>query len=183
GRVDPDALPAAAPVQLAQVDGALRRVSAAAAGELPLPWPEVTRDASRARADDLVDAVDRALAGADLGVDRTPAWWHVVRVVQWLLLACLAGGVGLVVAGAFVAADLLRLGVVLAAAGLVLGLLLTSLSRLGVRRTARHRGEQVVAQLRERIAGTLREYAIEPVENELDAYAEIRRELAAARGA
>ncbi|MBO0890877.1 MAG: 50S ribosome-binding GTPase [Acidothermales bacterium] len=183
GQVDPDALPAAAPVQLAQVDGALRRVSAAAAGELPLPWPEVTRDASRARADDLVDAVDRALADADLGVDRTPAWWHVVRVVQWLLLACLAGGVGLVVAGAFVAADLLRLGVVLAAAGLVLGLLLTSLSRLGVRRTARHRGEQVVAQLRERIAGTLREYAIEPVENELDAYAEIRRELAAARGA
>jgi predicted GTPase len=183
GRSDPDAQPTAAPVQLAQVDRALRRVSAAAAGELPRPWPEVTRAASRARADDLVDAVDRALADADLGVDRTPTWWHVVRIAQWLLLACIAGGLALVVAGAVAHGGLLVTGAVLAGVGLVAGLVLAWLSRLGVRRTARRRGEQVVVQLRERIAGTLREYAIEPVETELDAYAEIRRELAAARGA
>ena len=64
--------------------------------EAPPAWAAAVRRASVSRLPDLNDALDRAVGGTDLGVSRTPVWWRLVRVLQWVLvLAALAGGLWL----------------------------------------------------------------------------------------
>lgn len=179
-----DHTPSGAPVQLAQVDGALRVVSASASAGLPVPWPGLLRDASRSRADELVDVVDRVLADADVGIGRVPVWWRLVWLAHLLLMGVLGAAPVLAVAGLVTGeGSWPLLAAVLAGGSVVLGLGLDLLSRLGVRATARRRREGLVTTLRDEVSRSVREHVVGPVENELDAHAEIRRELAVAVGA
>ena len=90
-------VPEATQVQRARVDTAVRaarrrrrRRADARRG------PTAVRRASVSRLPDLNDALDKAVGGTDLGVSRTPVWWRLVRVLQWVLvLAALAGGLWL----------------------------------------------------------------------------------------
>ncbi|MQA78683.1 MAG: ABC transporter [Streptosporangiales bacterium] len=177
-----DHTPSGAPIQLAQVDGALRVVSASASAGLPVPWPGLLRDASRSRADELVDVVDRVLADADVGIGRIPVWWRLAWLAQLLLLLCaLCAAPVVAVAGLVLGNGAWSLvAAVLAGGAIVLGLGIDLLSRLGVRSTARHRREGLVTSLRDEVSRSVREHVVGPVENELDAHAEIRRELAVA---
>ena len=68
-------LPAATPVQRAQVDAATRALAARAAGDLPQPWPGLVRGAALAHEDALTAALERAVAGTDLR-PRRPRWWR-----------------------------------------------------------------------------------------------------------
>lgn len=89
-------VPEASPIQRARVDTAVRAVADDVAAELSPPWAESVRRASVSRMDDLNDALDAAVAGTDLGVSRSPVWWRVVTVLQWLLmLGAVAGAVWL----------------------------------------------------------------------------------------
>jgi GTP-binding protein EngB required for normal cell division len=86
-------VPEPTPVQQAKVDSAVRRICDGAAGELPAPWQQAVREAAAERRDDLRDALDEAVVGTDLGVDRTPLWWRTGSAVQWLLtLGAVVGG-------------------------------------------------------------------------------------------
>ena len=51
--------------------------------------------AARSRLGDLPDALDRAVASTDLGMDRKPLWWRAVGLLQWLLTAGRGGRPGL----------------------------------------------------------------------------------------
>src|SRR6185436_19249512 len=82
------------PVQRAQVESAVRVACDEAAGQLPLAWQAVVRQAAGARTDDVRDALDAAVVRTDLGIDRTPLWWRAGSAVQWVLAA--AAAVGLV---------------------------------------------------------------------------------------
>lgn len=176
-----DHTPAGAPIQLAQVDGALRVVSASVSTGLPVPWPGLLRDASRSRADEFVDVVDRVLADADVGVGRVPVWWRVVWLAQLLLVAALCAAPVAAVAGLVLGnATWPPLAAVFAGGAILVGLGLDGLSRLGVRSTARHRRDAVATSLRDELSRSVREHVVQPVENELDVHAEIRRELAVA---
>ena len=62
------------------------------APQLTPPWAAAVRRASVSRLPDLNDALDKAVTGTDLGVARTPLWWRLVRVLQWLLLLTALGG-------------------------------------------------------------------------------------------
>ena len=59
------------------------------------------RGAARSRTADLADALDRAVAGTDLGVRAKPAWWRVIGAVQALLATAAVAG-GLWLAGLYV---------------------------------------------------------------------------------
>ena len=184
-------VPEATPVQRARVDTAVRAVAEDVGAELSPPWADAVRRASVSRLPDLNDALDKAVASTDLGVSRTPAWWGLVRVLQWvLILTALAGGlwlVGLAAMGylqlpepstpkyrGFPVPTLLLLGGVLA--GILLGLLCALVVGLAARRKARSADRRLRSAIRE----VTERLVITPVEAEIEAYRTTRSGLAAA---
>ena len=174
-------VPEASQVQRARVDTAVRAVADDAAGELTRPWAAAIRHASVSRLEDLNDGLDRAVGGTDLGVSRTPLWWHVVRWLQWaLFLVAVAGGLwlaGLAALGylqmpapetpdyrGVPVPTLMFLGGVLV--GVAIALLSRALSSLAARRRARSADRR----LRTAIAEVTEELVIEPIQTEVAAY-------------
>ena len=181
-------VPEPTPVQRAQVDTALRRVSDRASAGLPELWRHAVRDAAHGRTDDVRDALDRAVVGTDLGVARTPLWWRAAGLAQWLLVACALAGAGWLALLAF--GSYLRLpdpptpelaGIavptLLVAAGLLLGLLLAVVGRAVAGAGARVRRARAESRLRaaiEEVADTL---MLRPVEGELARHQRARAAL------
>ena len=104
--------------------------------------------AARSRLGDLPDALDRAIAGTDLGLDRRPLWWRVVGGVQWLVTLAAVVGLGWLVLGYALRAlglpaldnpmvGQVPLPTVLLLGGLLAGLLVAALTRPVVRWAAR----------------------------------------------
>jgi GTP-binding protein EngB required for normal cell division len=168
---------------------AARAVAERASAGLPVPWSAAVTSAAGSRSADLPDALDLAVVGTDLGVDRKPIWWRLVNALQWLLtVAAFAGAVGLLARVGLIALglptyDVLHVGgiplatVVLAGgvlAGILLALLVKPLIALGARR-ARSRA---AGRLRSEIADVSSRYVIEPVRTVLRDYAEARSALA-----
>jgi energy-coupling factor transporter ATP-binding protein EcfA2 len=182
-------LPPASAVERTRVDVALRDLTDAAANGLPDPWPDAVRTAARSRAGDLPDALDRAVAATDLGLDRRPLWWRAAGALQALLAGlALAGGLWL---AALYALSVLRLpepatpavGAVplptlLLLGGVLAGLLLALLARLPAAVGARRRRARAEARLRAAVAGVADELVLAPVAAELDAHAELREAVA-----
>ena len=155
-------LPRATPVQRAQVDSALRTLSADAARGLDDPWPALARRATMAHETEIDDRLDRAIAGAELRV-IAPRWWIPVRWLQRLLaLVALAGALWLVL---LAGAGWLQLGdavptpdfhgfpvpTALLIAGLAGGLLLGLLTRIANRIGAKRRAARARRALQERV--------------------------------
>ncbi|GAA2330960.1 GTPase [Dactylosporangium salmoneum] len=185
-------LPESTAAQKAAVGLASRDVAAVAAEGLPEPWPAAIAAASRSRVDDVPDALDVAVASADLGVDRRPLWWRMVGALQWLGAAtALAGLLWLAVRAVFALLGLpsvegptvgagVPLATVLLGGGLLFGLLLAIVVRpfvaIGARR-ARARAER---RLRASIASVAATHIVEPVHDVLRSYDEACAALAAA---
>ena len=184
-------VPEATKVQRARVDTVVRSLADDVGAELTPPWAAAVRRASVSRLPDLNDALDRAVGGTDLGVSRTPVWWRLVRVLQWVLvLAALAGGLwlaGLAFMGylqmpqpstpkyaGFPVPTLLLLG------GAVLGVLLGLVCKLAVRVSARGRARSADRRLRSAIREVTERLVVEPVEAEVEAYKATRSGIAAA---
>jgi energy-coupling factor transporter ATP-binding protein EcfA2 len=152
-------LPPASPAQQAAVASALRRVRDTAGEGLPQVWRDDLRRTVETSSERLGDRLDRAVAGTDLGPDRTPLWQRAVGGLQWLLvLAALVGALwllGLVGLGYLQLDDVLPLprveGVplptLLLVAGLLAGLLLALLARPLVRVSARRRRRRAERRL------------------------------------
>jgi GTP-binding protein EngB required for normal cell division len=179
--------------QRSAVGLAVRGVADHASASLPVPWPAAVTVAARSRLDDLPDALDRAVATTDLGVDRVPVWWRLVGVVQWICTLAAIGGLLWLVLGYAVRVLGLpelehpRVGeapvpTLLLLGGLLLGLLLAAVVRPIVRWAARRAGRRAQARLRAAITVVAREYVISPVREVLHAYAQAREALTAARG-
>ncbi len=184
-------VPEATLVQRARVDTAVRAVSDDVGAELSPPWADAVRRASLSRLPDLNDALDKAVTSTDLGVARTPVWWRLVRVLQWLLvLTALAGGLwlaGLAVMGylqmpapttpryrGFPLPTLMLLG------GVVAGIVLGTLCALVVRLSARAKARSADRRLRAAITEVTERLVVEPVQAEIEAYRATRAGLGAA---
>ncbi|MBW0092542.1 50S ribosome-binding GTPase [Pseudonocardia sp. KRD-184] len=187
-------LPEASAVERSRVDIALRALAATAADDLPEPWPDAVRAASRSREDDLPDALDRAVAGTDLGLAQPPRWWRAAGLLQTLLaVLALAGGVWL--AGLYLL-TLLRLPepptptvqpwagfavplpTALLLGGLLAGLLLALLARLLARIGASRRRARVQERLDAAVAEVADDLVLVPVTAELRAYGALRDAVA-----
>jgi GTP-binding protein EngB required for normal cell division len=185
-------LPEADAAQKSAVGLTVRAVAARASAPLPELWAAPLSAAARSRTGDLPDALDRAVAKTDLGMDRKPLWWRAVGLLQWgFVLAALAGLGWLIVGYAIRLLGLpevrypkigqVPLPTMLLLGGLVLGVLLWLLLKpivsWGARR-ARRRAEQ---RLRAAITEVAREYVVAPVREVLNAYAQAREALTAVR--
>ena len=184
-------VPEASRVQRARVDTAVRSVADDVGAELSQPWADAVRRASVSRLPDLNDALDKAVSSTDLGVSRTPLWWRLVRVLQWLLmLAALVGGLwllGLAVLGYLQlsvpsAPDSagLPLPTLLLLGGVALGILLGLVCKAVVGLSARSKARSADRRLRAAIGEVTERLVVEPVEAEVEAYRATRAGLSTA---
>jgi GTP-binding protein EngB required for normal cell division len=186
-------LPATSGVQKSRVDTALRTLADQAAQGLTRGWADQIKRAARSAEDALPDRVDRAVATTDLDLARHRRWWQVVRVLQWLLVATVIVGLGWL-GLSFLLAYLqlpplpevrwweLPAPTVLAIGGVLSGLLLAGLARIGVEVGARRRVAKARQSLRAAIARVTGELVIEPVKAEQARYESARLALERARG-
>nr|BFE64375.1 50S ribosome-binding GTPase [Dactylosporangium thailandense] len=191
-RPEATSLPDSTAAQKAAVTLAAREVATSAAQGLPEPWPAAITDASRSRVDDVPDALDVAVASADLGLGRRPAWWRAVGALQWLGAAvAFAGLVWLAVRAVFALLGLpnvsgptvgagVPLATVLFGGGLLFGLLLTVVVRPFAAIAARRARARAERRMRNAIAGVARTHIVAPVEEVLRSYDDARDALAAA---
>ncbi|WP_430499210.1 GTPase [Micromonospora trifolii] len=167
---------------------AIRAVADRAAADLPAAWPGAVTAAARSRLGDLPDALDRTIAGTDLGLDRRPLWWRVVGGVQWLVTLAAVVGLGWLVLGYAVRAlglpaldnpmvGQVPLPTVLLLGGLLAGLLVAALTRPVVRWAARRARARADQRLTARVARVGDEYVLAPVRIVLGSYAQARDAL------
>jgi GTP-binding protein EngB required for normal cell division len=192
GVVPRTSLPEADAAQKSAVGLTVRAVAARASAPLPEVWSAPLNAAARSRTGDLPDALDRAVATTDLGLDRRPLWWRAVGLLQWALVLAAVAGLGWLLVGYGLRAlglppvEYPKVGEVplptlLLLGGLILGvllwLLLKPIVNWGARR-ARRRAEQ---RLRAAIMAVAREYVVAPVREVLNSYAQAREALTAVR--
>ncbi|TNH30451.1 ABC transporter [Micromonospora orduensis] len=167
---------------------AVRAVADRAAAGLPAAWPTAVTSAARSRHDDLPDALDRAIAGTDLGLDHRPLWWRIVGGVQWLVTLAAVVGLGWLVLGyalrvlGLPALDNPMVGevplpTVLLLGGLLAGLLVAALTRPVVRWAAQRARARARQRLTVRVAEVGEEYVLAPVRIVLASYAQARDAL------
>lgn len=188
GKISRTSLPATTSVQQARVDSAVRDLADEAAEGLHRGWAVAVREASRTHQATLPDQLDRAIATTDLGLDRDHGWWTFVKVLQWLLIAVVVGGLGWL-AVAFIMLwlqmpplpEVLWWGapapIVLSAGGVLAGLLTALFARIGVEVGARRAERQARNELLASIAQVTRSLVVEPVNEELDRHDLVRANL------
>ena len=157
------------------------------------PEPDPARLPRRRRRHELPDRVDRAIAITDLDLAHHRRWWQLIRVLQWLLVATVLVGLGWL-ALSFLLAYLqlpplpkvtwwgLPAPTVLAIGGVLAGLLVAGLARIGVEIGARRRTAKARQSLRAAIARVTGELVIDPVKAEQARYESARLALERARG-
>lgn len=195
---DPDlhrtSLPERSQTQRAVVEGAVRTLVTSASAGASEPWAASVRRAGRGHLDQLPGAVDRAIAGTDLGAAKGSWWWPVLDVLQWLALATAvvgAGWLGVLALAAYLqfplpsapAVEGFPIPTLLLVGGLALGLLLALLAIPLTRLTAASRGKRARRRLEESTTAAGRELVVEPVRAEIERHARFRAALAQASGA
>lgn len=186
-------LPPATDVQLAQVATAVRAVADSASEGLPAPWPALVRRAASTDEERVGDRLDLAVRSSRLDTGP-PGWWRLASILQWLLAATALVGLAWIalagVAGYFRIEDVVPLPDVagapiptwLALGGLVLGVVLSLLTRLVNSAGARRRQRAAERALRPGIESVAHELVLAPIERELAAHEALRRSLAVAAG-
>lgn len=168
-------LPPPAPAARAAVATAVRSARDAEGAGLPQAWRDDLRRTVVASEEQLADRLDAAVAGVDLGPDRTPLWQRAVGGLQWLLaLVALAGALwllALVVLGFFRLDGIVPLPRVqqvpvptlLLVGGLLAGLLLAVVSRPLVALRARRRGRAVQRRVQLAVAAVAEDDLLAPM--------------------
>ena len=192
-RVGRTSLPATSGVQKARVDTAIRALADETAEGLHRGWADAIKGAARSSEGVLPDSLDRAVATTDLDLAAHRGWWQVVRVLQWVLVAGVVGGLAWLGA-AFVLAYLqlpplpevtwwgFPAPTVLTVGGVLAGLLVAGLARIGIEVGARRRSRHAARALRRSIGKVSEELVLEPVQAERERYEKARVALERVHG-
>ncbi|MEV4627442.1 GTPase [Micromonospora sp. NPDC049523] len=184
-------LPDPTAAQRAAVGLAVRAIADQSGAALPDPWTAAVTAAARSRLNDLPDALDRAVAGTDLGMGRSPVWWRIVGGVQWLAILAALAGLGWLVLGYALRAlglpplDYPTVGVVpmptvLLLGGLLLGVVVALLVKPIIGFAARRAGGRAEERLHSAVSEVGKELVVAPVREVLRRYAQAREALAMA---
>jgi hypothetical protein len=163
--------------------------------QLPQRWSQSVADAANPAGDDLADALDGAVARTPLRT-RTPFWWAVFNVLQWLMaLAAVLGLAWLAVLAGMAwlrlpepgtpRVGILPVPTLMLLGGLVLGLVLSALARPLARVGGRRRRKVIARRLHDSVGVVARDVVVAPVQAVLDRHRTTRERLdtAAARRA
>ena len=184
-------LPAATPAARSAVALATQQFGDRAGRGLPQAWTDAVTNAATPPGEDLADVLDQAVVNTPHRL-RNPLWWAIVGTFQWLLaIAALTGFLWLVTLTVrgwlqVSALDTPRIGrlslpFLLLAGGLVIGFLLSQLTRAVGRVGGRRLKVIVEARLRDSVALVVHEHLVAPVQQVLDRHHRTREHLEAAR--
>jgi len=184
-------LPPATPAARSAVELATRELGDRVGAGLPQAWSEAVTNAATPPGEDLGDALDQAVLNTSLH-DRNPLWWAVFGALQWIL--AIAAVAGLIWLGVLMvlgwlqlpAVDTPRLGplpypFLMLAGGLLIGFLLSRVTRAVGVVGGRRLKALVAARLRESVAEVARERFLARVRQVLDRHRATREHLDAAR--
>lgn len=180
--------PSIAPLDRSSVDTSVRGFVDEISEGLGPAWAGGLRAATAQRLPGMADGLDRDLRQVDLGA-RLPFWVPVVRLLHWVVFLAMLGGLiwwG-VSAVQGVVDDLPRaagqpLPAVIAAVGLVLGVLLAVLGRMSVGGLSRARADAAEEDLRAAVHRAVDAEVVAPATADITSYARFRRGIATARG-
>jgi hypothetical protein len=191
--VNRTSLPPAGAPERARSDAAVRQFADAASDGAPGPWQATIRAAARQGRDRLPDALDQAIAGADLAADRKSWWWGAFNVIQWLALLAAVAGLGWL--GVLAGLGYLQLPVpqvprvegwpiptLMIAGGAALGILLAVTAKFISAGVAKRRGARARKRLNTAVAEVADRLVVEPVEAEVRRLAAFNAALRAAAG-
>ena len=181
-------VPEPTPVQQARVDSAVRDVAESASRGLSPPWVQAVRQASLSRRDQLPDALDQALVGADVDLAPRSWWWTPVRLLQWLLLALAVAGAGWLLALAVLGYLQLPaidppqeygvpLPTAMLAAGALGGIVVAAAARLVARWSAKRWAGKAGRIWRARVGDVTQSHVLDPMQTELDAHQRVSAAL------
>lgn len=176
--VNRTSLPPAGAPERARTDAAVRDFADAASDGAPGPWRASIRGAAREGRERLPDALDQAIAGADLKAGQKSWWWGVFNVIQWLALLTAVGGLGWL--GVLAVLGYLQLPVpevprvegwpiptLMIAGGAVLGIFLAVTAKFITAGVARMRAASARKRLKSAVADVAGKLVVEPVEVEI----------------
>ena len=194
--VDPrlvrSSLPSNDPVAKARASTAVMDYVDEASAGAPRAWVHSARAVADQASESLTDNLDQAVTRAPLVPPRTPRWWRVFGVLQWLLFAiALAGGLWLLaLAGLaylqFQVAQAPRVEgfpvpTLMLIVGMLGGVVLAVIGRLLARTSARRAARAARAALRAEVATVAENEIATPVAAELATVEQFRRALSTAR--
>ena len=193
GAVGRTSLPAPDAVSVARVDTALRSLGEVVTADLPLAWADEVRRETGQRAERLPERLDAAVAGTDLGVDRSPRWWAPVGVLQVALIVTAVVGALWLAALAGLAylqlddlatpdAGPLPLPTALLLGGIHAGLLVAFLARIASGVGARRRARRARARLEDAVGSVADVEVFAPVADVLERHERFCAALAAGAG-
>ncbi|MEO7588778.1 MAG: GTPase [Arachnia sp.] len=184
-------LPSRGSIADARLRTGLRTLSTELSEGLPQRWQAAIHDAVHASVPTLPDTLDRAVVTADLRTEAPPVWWQVLKFLQWLLIFAVVVGLGWltidVALAYFQLPQLPRvmirdipfpLPTLLVGGGLLLGLVLSLVSRVFVGLGARSKAHRARAVLRKRVAEVAELEVVAPARAELDRLTDARRLVA-----
>ncbi|WFN89547.1 50S ribosome-binding GTPase [Arcanobacterium wilhelmae] len=171
----------AAPAHLAVADGAGRRFASAAVAGMPRQWARDVEHRAQERLNGFLANVDPLLGTVDVEYERTPLWWRIVNVLQWLFAAVALVGyvwLGLKILGPMIGIilpDPPRVGIVevpllLAAGGMIAGLLFAAISRWFVGRGSERAQRRVRRRIETAVGGAAQETILAPLTGERHVY-------------
>jgi len=181
----------------ARASGGVRSFADAASAGGSDPWRAAVRAAARSQEEQLPDALDQAVAGADLRARTTSWWWPVLDVLQWLALLTWVVGLGWLALNA----ALVFLGVppppmpmveglwipiplptVLLVLGIAAGILIGAAGGVIAAAVGAWHRARARRVLRARVRAVAEEHVVDPVVEELARAREAARDLALAHG-
>lgn len=180
-------IPPPSPAARAAVSLATRQLADRAAIGLPVRWAHAVADAAAPGDDALGDALDQAILHTPLRA-RTPRWWTIAGILQWVFGAAVIAGVLWLAALSVVAwlqlpelptptVGVLPWPFLLLAGGLILGLLSAGVARGAARVGARRRATKAGKRLREAISSVAGDRIVTPVAAVLARHARVRELL------
>ncbi len=180
-------LPNRGSIAEARLRTGLRTLSNELSESLPGHWQRAIADAVHKGVPTLPDSLDQAVVTANLHTERPPVWWQLLRFLQWLLIAAVVVGIGWltadVVLSYFQLPNLPRvmireipfpLPTLLVGGGLVLGFVLSLVSRIFVGLGARSKARRARSILNKRVAEVASREVVQPAQAELDALTDSR---------
>lgn len=181
---------ATASMQVPQAQAAVRTFCERASVGLEGPWPVAVRAAVH---DDFAARLAEAVRDTRIGSVRPAAWWWLVNLLHWLAFVTLIAGLVWTIVGVTGALEPLalssaprlgglRLPVLMVVGGLLAGLMLWIVGRLGARRLGKRRARRAEARLHAAICGVADADVVAPVRQELARYERYRGSLASAIG-
>lgn len=162
---------------------ALRDYAVKATEHMPDAWAMDAQQHMATRAATFLTRAEAVIMSTDIEAGRVPLWWRLVKLLQWLAFLTLLVGFGWLLLrqfGTMIGIKLpeppyygiVSLPLILLVGGLLVGWMLTLISRVALRKGAERTVRRVSARLSQAVAREAKTHVLAGLESEIERYAD-----------